>query len=218
MPQSQTIGALALALAKAQAQFKPAIKDANNPFFKSKYVDLAGAIDASRDALIANDIAVIQTTDTIIGGLATPITVLTTTLAHKSGEWISGSYPINPVKNDPQGVGSAITYARRYSLMAAIGLAAEDDDGNAASETPKTAPKVASKTGEILKAQPKWTDEQRKEIGSIFADIYRIGGETGEKQVAKLRAEMKYDLPQDVIDAAAALRLEWLDIESKNNG
>lgn len=198
MNQSTTIGALAASLAKAQKSFKPAIKDANNPFFKSKYVDLAGAIDAVRDALADNGLALVQSTD------AGDKMVLHTTLLHSSGEWISGTYPITAVKTDPQGIGSAVTYARRYSLMALLGIAAEDDDGEAAHG--RTV-KVDITTGEVRKAQPKWTDEQRTEIGRWNAAIIQ-GVENGEALVNKLRKDYQYVDPPKVIEAAKALAKE----------
>jgi hypothetical protein len=154
---SPSIGAVASALSKAQAAFKPAIKDAANPFFKSKYVDLAGAIDASREALAANGLAVIQTTEVLDNGT----TVLRTTLAHSSGEWIASVYPVVPVKADPQGMGSALTYARRYCLMAIIGLAAEDDDGNQASQPVQ---------------QSKWTEGQKTKANNLRRKIAEAGG------------------------------------------
>lgn len=126
--QSETIGKLAEALSKAQAKIKGATKDTANPFFKSKYADLASVWDACRDALTANGLSIVQTMGDGVGG----VTVITT-LAHSSGEWIRGSLTLKPVKEDPQGVGSAITYARRYALAAMVGVAPEDDDGNAAS-------------------------------------------------------------------------------------
>jgi hypothetical protein len=121
---SPTIGALALALSKAQAVIQPAIKDKNNPFFKSKYADLSNIWDAIRKPLTDNELSVIQTSQ---------IGVLVTILAHSSGEWVKSYYPINPTKDDPQGIGSAITYARRYALAAIAGASTEDDDGNEAS-------------------------------------------------------------------------------------
>jgi hypothetical protein len=187
--QSTTIGAIAAALAKAQAAFKPAVKDASNPFFKSKYCDLAGALDAVRDALSANGLALVQSTD------AGDKLVLHTTLLHSSGEWISGTYPITAVKTDPQGIGSAVTYARRYSLMALLGIAAEDDDGEAAHG--RTA-KVDATTGEVKKAQPKWSDEQRTEIGHWFSAVIQ-GVAEGERLVAEFRAKYKYTDPVEVI-------------------
>jgi len=128
MTKSESIAKLAEALAKAQGEIKGALKDSSNPFFKSSYADLASVWDACRGPLSANGLAVIQTTDNRENGL-----VVETTLAHSSGEWVGGSLYIRPMKDDPQGVGSAITYARRYALAAMVGVAPEDDDGNAAS-------------------------------------------------------------------------------------
>lgn len=127
MNQSPTIGALAAALAKAQGEFGPAVKDSANPFFKSRYLSLAGCYAAIADAMSKNGLSVTQLTDYTERGL-----ILTSVLMHSSGEWVSGNYLIKPVKDDPQGVGSATTYARRYTLMAIVGIAAEDDDGEAA--------------------------------------------------------------------------------------
>ena len=126
--QSESIGALAAALAKAQGIMLGAAKDAANPFFKSSYADLASVWAACRAPLAANGLSVIQTTGIDADGRAQ----LITTLAHSSGEWISGHYPVRPVKDDPQGLGSAITYARRYALSAMVGIAPEDDDAEAA--------------------------------------------------------------------------------------
>jgi hypothetical protein len=128
MNKSEQIGELAAALAKAQGQMGSAHKDASNPFFKSKYADLSSIVDAIKGPLSANGIAYVQTTDTDDSGV-----LVETTLIHSSGQWISGSLRMRPVKDDPQGIGSCITYARRYGLQAIVGLDADDDDGNAAS-------------------------------------------------------------------------------------
>ena len=129
--QSAEIKDLAAALCKAQAGMKHATKEADNPYFKSKYADLPAVIDSVRPALTANGLSVSQMMDYDEAGKV----YLVTTLMHSSGQWMRGWYPINPVKNDPQGIGSAVTYARRYSLAGATGNASigEDDDGNAAS-------------------------------------------------------------------------------------
>lgn len=127
--QSESIKELAKALSNAQGAFEHAKKDATNPHFKSKYATLAGCIDAAKDALAKNGLTVIQTTE-----LDGSSVVLVTTLAHESGEWIKGFYPVNPVKQDPQGYGSAMTYARRYAFSAITGIAADDDDGEAGSQ------------------------------------------------------------------------------------
>lgn len=130
--RSESIKEIAAALAKAQGQFDHAKKDVKNEFFKSKYADLASVIDAAKKPLSDNGLAVVQIVDTDHDGLV----ILETTLMHTSGEWISGKYPIRPTKQDPQAVGSAITYARRYAFSAMTGIAADDDDGNAAVQKP----------------------------------------------------------------------------------
>ena len=118
------------ALIAAQREFRPAIKDSVNPHFRSRYVDLAGAVDACQDALGRHGLAVIQATRLDPAG----IVVLVTELAHVSGESRTSEYPLLPAKDrDPQALGGALTYARRYSLMAIAGLAPEDDDGETAS-------------------------------------------------------------------------------------
>lgn len=127
MNKSENIGQLAAALAKAQGQMKFAAKDANNPFFKSKYADLASVIEAIKVPLSANGIAFVQATD-----FEDSAVIVETILLHESGEWISGKLRMQPTKNDPQGVGSAVTYAKRYGLQALAGVPSDDDDGNAA--------------------------------------------------------------------------------------
>lgn len=125
---------IATALVKAQRAFAPALKTSTNPHFRSRYADLAACVEAVIDALNANGIALIQRTHDSDNGVA-----VETLLVHESGESISGGILHVPAaKHDPQGYGSALTYARRYSLMAACGIAPEDDDANAASKTRPT--------------------------------------------------------------------------------
>jgi hypothetical protein len=130
MIQSQEIGKLAEALAKAQGVMEGASKDSSNPFFKSKYADLSSVWGACRKALSDNCLSVVQTTDFIPE--SPDVVVVDTRLCHSSGEWIQGRLVMKPVKADPQGIGSCLTYARRYALSAMVGIAPEDDDGNAA--------------------------------------------------------------------------------------
>jgi hypothetical protein len=125
--QSSEIGKLAEALSKAQAQMQGAVKDSSNPFFKSKYADLSSVWNSCREPLTNNGLTVIQTTDGADG-----VIELITTLAHTSGQFIRGRLPLRPVKNDPQGIGSAISYARRYGLSSIVGVIQEDDDGERA--------------------------------------------------------------------------------------
>lgn len=121
------------ALVKAQRAFGPALKSSTNPHFKSKYADLAACVEAVIEALNANGIALVQRNVACEEGVC-----VETVFVHESGETLSsGPLHVPAAKSDPQGYGSALTYARRYSLMAACGIAPEDDDGNAGS-APKT--------------------------------------------------------------------------------
>ncbi len=139
---------ISLALVKAQKGFAPALKTNANPFFKSKYADLSVCIEAVIDALHENGIALIQRNHDCTDGVK-----VETILLHESGEEFSGGVLHVPaLKNDPQAFGSALTYARRYSLMATCGIAPEDDDGNAASK-PKQSPAPNLGPAPISKAE-----------------------------------------------------------------
>lgn len=123
---------IAPAFIKAKKAFGPALKDKTNPAFRSKYADLGACLEAVDDALLDNGIALYQETFEDLTGIT-----VETVFLHESGESIrSGKLHVPASKQDPQGYGSALTYARRYSLMAACGIAPEDDDGNAASKAP----------------------------------------------------------------------------------
>lgn len=126
---------IAAALVKAQKAFGPALKTSTNPAFRSKYAKLENCIEAVIDALNDNGIMLMQPTHLCEDGV-----IVETMFLHESGEQISnGKLHVPATKHDAQGYGSALTYARRYSLLAACGIAAEDDDGEAASK-PKSAP------------------------------------------------------------------------------
>lgn len=127
MEHSEQVDQLAAALVKAQAVMGGAKKDSANPFFKSTYADLESVWDACREPLTSNGLAVVQTTDREDAGV-----VVVTTLLHNSGQWMRGRLTVRPVKDDPQGVGSCITYARRYALAAIVGVYQTDDDAEAA--------------------------------------------------------------------------------------
>jgi hypothetical protein len=135
--------AIASALVKAQREFGPALKSSTNPHFRSKYADLSACIEAVIDALNNNGIYLMQLTEEHDGGVK-----VSTVFIHESGEQLSGGSLFMPAtKQDAQGFGSALSYARRYSLMAACGIAPEDDDGNQAT---KSAP-----VAQAIKATPK---------------------------------------------------------------
>lgn len=125
---SPEIGEIAKALPKAQAAMGEVFKAADNPHFKTKYASLAAVVDAVVPALNAHGLAVMQPATTRDGKVR-----ITTILLHESGQWMRSTLELQPSKTDPQGVGSAITYGRRYALQAVTGVAPEDDDGNAGS-------------------------------------------------------------------------------------
>lgn len=130
--RSASIAALAAAMNKAQSKLKNPPKDSVNPHFRSKYADLATVRDAVTPALTENGLAVMQFPCELDDAPA-----LTTLLTHTSGEWVETTIRLRPGKLDPQGVGSALTYARRYALQALAGVAADDDDdGHAATHRP----------------------------------------------------------------------------------
>lgn len=128
MKQSETTAVLDAALALAQAELSNVLKDTANPFFKSRYADLAAILDEVRPVFAKHGISIVQSPSYDVGGYAH----VTTRLACK-GEWVMATSSCKVVKDDPQGVGSATTYLRRYSLAAFAGVAQTDDDGNAAS-------------------------------------------------------------------------------------
>lgn len=132
METSEEISELVSALAIAQGSIQGAKKDVNNPFFKSKYADLQSVWSVARKPLSDNGLAVVQTPENSENGVT-----LRTALFHSSGQWIASTLDLPVKKDDPQGYGSAISYARRYSLAAMIGVYSEDDDGNAAKKGTK---------------------------------------------------------------------------------
>jgi hypothetical protein len=155
MAQSEVINELAAALSKAQGEMQAAIKDKVNPFFKSSYADLGSVWDAARPVLSKYGLCIMQTTEINADGSKI---IMVTTLAHTSGQWVKSFLPLNPAKNDSQGIGAAITYLRRYSLSAIVGVVCdEDDDGEIASGRGKTQeqPKQNNQTPPPPPAQPK---------------------------------------------------------------
>lgn len=135
MKMSETIAELATALAKAQGQIEDATKDGFNPGFKSKYADIASVRAVIREPLAVNDLAIMQFPRTRQGFVE-----VETMLIHKSGEFVSETLELPVAKFDAHGIGSGITYGRRYGLMSVLCLATVDDDGNAAVEKPTAPP------------------------------------------------------------------------------
>ena len=132
MDKSESITELTRALVRVQSALKPALRDKTNPAANSRYADLSGVWEVCRGLLQENGLAVVQAGGSDAGG-----NYLETLLAHESGEWISGRYPLQLARaDDPQALGSAVTYARRYSLAAVLGIVTEDDDAEVAAEAP----------------------------------------------------------------------------------
>jgi len=186
MEKSESIKNLAIALCKFQGTVETIVKTATNPFFKSKYANLADILDVIREPLQVNGLSFVQFPEGESG--------LTTMLMHESGEHITATYIMKPVKNDPQGQGSAITYQRRYALGAILGLNIDDDDdGNGASKQPSPPkPQPPAKKEELTPTHQGWK-------GAIKALI------DGTATISKIR--VKYELSQKneqlLIDEAA---------------
>jgi hypothetical protein len=140
MQKSESITNLAAALAKAQGNMAGALKDSENPHFRSKYADLESVWNACREPLTSNGLSVTQ----LLTYTERQAVAIETLLLHESGEYIGSSFEIPVSKSDAQGFGSALTYARRYSLSAIIGIAPAEDDGESAVGRGTTAKKTAS--------------------------------------------------------------------------
>ena len=192
--QTETQGKVCAAFLKAQKGFAPALKTATNPHFKSRYADLSAVVEAVIDSLNDNGIALLQVTHPSDTGIA-----IETLLIHESGEKLSGGVLTVPAaKQDPQGYGSALTYARRYSLMSTCGIAPEDDDGNAASKkvvsvirpNPEPLVRGAKSLDELATVWQKLTPEERLTVS-----------EAKNEMKAKLTPPSKKTL-QELIDTA----------------
>ncbi len=193
MKKSDSITAIAPAMAEFQAEVKDPVKGAKNPYFDSQYVDLGSLLDATRPALTKHGLSIMQFPT--VNERAVSITTL---VMHKSGEWIeSDPFTLTAVKPDPQSIGSAVTYGRRYALSSILGIAWDaDDDGNIASnrnEQDKGVQKTAQK-GNIRPVNKK----------TVQANV--------EQKKAKVTENKQVESPQTVKDYYD-LTVEW----AKNN-
>ena len=174
---------IATAMVKAQKAFGPALKSSTNPHFKSRYADLAACVEAVIQGLNDNGIALIQKNYDCNDGV-----MVETVFLHESGEMLEcGILHVPAAKQDPQGYGSALTYARRYSLMAACGIAPEDDDGNSASR--RQEPKVSAQAmADHLAAIDATTNKE--ELQSAYAAAYEAcnGDQTWQSRVMAAKA------------------------------
>lgn len=205
---SEQLGELALALAKAQGEIKHAEKEGMNPHFKKSYAALDTVWDACRIPLSKNNLAITQF---VASNTTDPI--LVTMLIHGgSGQWVRGEYVIRPPKNDPQGFGIALTYARRYSLAAIVGVApkGDDDDGEGVMQR---APQQQQQTHVMLPmarkepvTKPAVSDEERlalfalaKKKGMTSDDVKKwIGTDFGVEKTSLLTREQYKKLIDDL--------------------
>lgn len=159
MEKSESIKAIAEALAKFQGSMEGIKKDATNPFFKSRYASLGAIIEDTRKPLSDNGLSFVQFPTGAYG--------LETMLMHTSGEWMKSIYTMEPTDKKPQSLGSALTYQRRYALCAILGLQVEDDDANEASKE-KAVAKV-EKPAVVDKPKPTADATYKKSIELIDA-------------------------------------------------
>lgn len=160
-----TFNKVAAALVKAQKEFGPALKSSTNPHFRSRYADLSACVEAVIDALNNNGIALTQRVSPCDDGV-----IVETVFIHESGEIINcGQLHVPAAKQDPQGYGSALTYARRYSLMAACGIAPEDDDGNSASRRPTPAQAIPDITDHLAAIEASASSD---DLAKVYAAAY----------------------------------------------
>ena len=196
---------IAAALAKAQAEMGKAIKESANPAFRSKYADLGNVMDACLPALNKHNIAVIQPIVSDMDGR-----FVKTILIHESGETLECAVPLIVGKNDMQGLGSAITYGRRYGLMSMAGIAPEDDDGNAAAKNVQSSAISQARDDGVLDGLSENASPREKAEAyakAICADFSGKGvkaldrsWDNWQKHIAKLQ-DAYPDLWSSVVDA-----------------
>lgn len=198
-PQTMTTwsaerGALAKAMAKAQGELGPVLKDKTNPAFRSKYADLGAVLEAVLPALNGAGLSLIQSPSydgSLVG--------VTSILLHESGEWMEATLHMKPVKMDPQGIGSCITYARRYAALAIAGAAPEDDDGNAASAAPDRGQKVPR--GDVAPLDSSMSAKDAKDLhGKLSRGIQNCESVDALKSWAKAWNEQLDELPEEYAD------------------
>lgn len=192
MDMSDDISALAEALSKAQGAILDASKGSENPYFKSKYADLASVRSVIREPLASNGLSIVQLPRTIDGGA-----IVRTVLMHSSGQFIANELFMPAGKADPHGLGSAITYARRYSLMAILCLATEDDDGNAAVDSVK-------RNAPVARAVSNQDAEVRHSIFEEASAVAQKGSAAMRDWWSELKADRRSLLSSDDLKALKA--------------
>lgn len=199
---TESLSNVCKALAAAQGKLRKAVKDSTNPHFRSRYADLESVIEAMREPFASEGLSVVQS---VVDG------ALLTTIFHSSGESISSTVPLFIPKQDMQGVGSAITYARRYGLAAACGISQTDDDGNDACPAP--APKPVTKAQQQTKDLDAWAEKSRSiarsesqstsEISRCMAEMEAAKKTEAAKPAPESNEPYEYPKHRDLVVAAA---------------
>lgn len=201
--RSNEINEIVKALVKVQAEIKNPKKEANNPFFKSKYSTLDSVIETYKELCSKNDLVVMENPVSKVTESGKTLIGVEILLMHSSGQFINfDPYLLSPVKNDPQGVGSSITYARRYTLSSVFNIASEDDDdGNSASgnKTPKSATQaeIGNLKKEIMAFSKLMTDQGKDVKASQveqtlnITDYTKLNSEDVKEAVNKLKGWSK---------------------------
>ena len=190
---------LAAALVSAQAEFAAIPKTADNPFFKSKYAPLSTVVEVTQPILAKHGLAVSQHPVVLDGESA-----LTTYLLHSSGQQLVSTMRLCAAKNDPQGQGAAITYARRFAFMAVLGLVADDDDdGNTATTRARQAPPLKKLPTHIAKlaSVAKQHGLDTKALGQRFLDDYGVAVTDADPKTVEAFTQLVAD--EAAIDEAA---------------
>lgn len=209
--QSENIDALASALAKAQSEMGSVHKDAANPYFRSSYSSLANVWETVKPSLTKNGLSIVQLPSSDERGY-----FVQTQLMHSSGQWIRSSTYMKPAKEDPQGIGSLISYARRYALMAMVMACPDDDDGEAAMgrnnnapQKPVESPKPVQKVEPAKPAEKPATEAPKaKETASKF---------NGENHQALFQELMKLGYtPEEFIGACHYAKDERIPAKAKD--
>lgn len=205
--RSTAFGKMALSMAKAQGAMRGALKDAANPFFKSKYADLASVWDDCRMPLSANEIAVFQM-PTAAGAKVT----ITTLLAHSSGEWLESDLEMRSKDESPQGIGSVISYARRYALAAMVGVYQIDDDGEGAHGrhgNADAAPEGRPQKPQNYAEAKRLADKFRKALDSENdSEVYDVHVEANKNQDLYLAAGQQLKAAERTAIKAAVERIK----------
>lgn len=214
--KSENINELSAALAKAQSEMQDAELDGWNPHFKSSYSTLSAVWAACRAPLSKNGLAVLQGIEREDQGF-----ILRTTLTHSSGQWIESVCPIISSKNDMQGIGSAISYARRYSLQAMVGVASkEDDDGEGAqgrdaprkqesAKNPPTKPQENSKPS-APPVDPKIITEQQRKLFMVEANNVGMPEDIQKELIGKWGYKSRLTIEKKDFDAILHAVKTWL--------